>query len=148
MTDYRDRPDAEIASNFEQLCDDVLTQIGDQLYALTEEHVPLDEEIKDAMSCDEPLYDDWDVVRYMGEVGCPICRRGDTIFVGDLTPPCTAGDAISGPNRVPDSVVNISGVFTHTRSMERRRLRRISKHQSAMGRRLCALVGTSVGNLR
>lgn len=107
MMDYRDRSDAEIASNFEQLCDDVLTQIGDQLYALTEEHVPLDEEIKDAMSCDEPLYDDWDVVRYMGEVGCPICRRGDTIFVGDLTPPCTGG----GCNIRSESCARLGGEY-------------------------------------
>lgn len=35
------------------------------------------------------MYDDFEIRRYLGEVGCPICRDGDRIFLGALTEPET-----------------------------------------------------------
>lgn len=89
MSAYREKTSAEIQDEFSQLCTAVRKQVGDELLALTRRHVLDEEELSEALEGDEPLYDDSEIRRYLGEVGCPICRTGDRIFLGAKSEPET-----------------------------------------------------------
>lgn len=88
-TGYQNKRDGEIKEEFNALCDAIRRQVGDELRQLTERYVLSEEEMKEAISSDEPMYDDYEIRRYLGEVGCPICRDGDRIFLGELSHPET-----------------------------------------------------------
>jgi len=88
-TGYQNKRDGEIKEEFNALCDTIRRQVGDELRQLTERYVLSEEEMKEAISSDEPMYDDYEIRRYLGEVGCPICRDGDRIFLGALSHPET-----------------------------------------------------------
>lgn len=88
-TEYRNKGDTQIREEFDALCGLVRRQVGEELQRLTERYVLSDEEILEAVSDKEPMYDDFEIRRYLGEVGCPICRDGDRIFLGALTEPET-----------------------------------------------------------
>lgn len=89
MSKYRAKDDFEIREEFLKLCATVREQVGAELRELTARHVLSEEELADAFEYNEPLYDDNEIIQYLGEVGCPICRKGDRIFLGALSEPLT-----------------------------------------------------------
>lgn len=77
---------------FEELCRQVIEQLGEELYTLTKKNViPEDQIIDELKDCDEPIYDPYDIEDLFGEVGCPICRRDGELFLGDISDPGVGG---------------------------------------------------------
>jgi hypothetical protein len=85
--DYKHHDD--IRAEFKTLCEEVRAQLGKRMVDLTQEYVPPEADLREAASVDEPMYEDSEIVRYLGEVGCPICRKNGELFLGEMSEPIT-----------------------------------------------------------
>ncbi len=86
---YHRKKDDAIRADFTALCGEVRAQLGERMVELTEKYVLPEADLLEAASIDEPTYDDSEIVRYLGEVGCPICRKNDELFLGEMSEPIT-----------------------------------------------------------
>ena len=89
MSGYNEKTDSEISDEFSKLCLEVRRQVGKELLELTKRHVKSEDALIEAISFDEPMYDDVDIIKYLGEFGCPICRKDDRVFLGTPSEPAT-----------------------------------------------------------
>lgn len=88
-TEYRNKRDGEIQEEFEALCDVVRRQVGRELLRLTRDNVLSDADAHRIVG--RRLWDKRESQRYIGEVGCPICRDENRIFLGEMSESAAGG---------------------------------------------------------
>lgn len=89
VSEYEDKGDLEIISEFSKICDETRTQIKKEMMELVKKRVSSYEDYKDLIESEEPLMEYNDITDLLGETGCPICKKENKLFLGDCTEPNT-----------------------------------------------------------
>ncbi|MFA6695035.1 MAG: hypothetical protein WCR85_00260 [Sphaerochaeta sp.] len=111
---YRLKSNRDIESEFEENMAAVEAQVGAELRRLTKKYAIPAEDVIEVVEDGEPLYDQDEIASYLGEVGCPICQKGDKIFLGDISEPSAgAGCRLKEGSCEREGGKNIGSFHTH-----------------------------------
>lgn len=77
--------------DFEELCEEVRNTLKERMLEITKKNVLGPEDYESLLEEEERdvMYDPYDIENLLGEIGCPICRGKDGLFIGKCLAPGT-----------------------------------------------------------